>query len=560
MSKLFSRGSVAVFAVAVAVSSAPARAGEAARSSACSAYLDQNLGSYVSSFTPGDAETTRLFNQGLVLTYAFMHEEAQRSFKAALGRDPTCAMCAWGLAYAQGPNINMPMPPESAKPAYLAVQSALALAQEKGVTEREKDYIAALAARYTPDEAADRGAFDHAYADAMHGLAAKYPSDPDAQALAAEADMLLSPWNYWAPDGSATALTTSILTALERALRLSPDHPGANHFYIHAVEAARPAWGKPAADKLAALVPGAGHIVHMPSHIYLRIGAYDRASDANVAAIEADARYTAVCGLWGMYAELYVPHNMAFLIASSSLEGRSRFAIEAAKQLQTYADAHLLGQASPSADAADWASAPLLTLLRFGRYADVLATVAPAANHPHAEGLWRYARVMALVRSGRVAEVDTDLAALSALAADARLDGEMLMGVNSSRALIGIAALEAQAAVAGAKGDSARAIELLKQAVESQDALRYMEPPPWYHSVRVVLGGALLRAGRAADAESVYRDDLVRFPENGWALVGLRDALLAQNRAKEARDADVRLARAWARADVSAAVDGGPLR
>jgi tetratricopeptide (TPR) repeat protein len=528
-----------------AVSAGPAA--PAARSEACSTFLDEQLGDHGMPITTRSAEAQRLFDQGLTLSYAFNHDEAARSFEAAIARDPTCAMCYWGLAYVQGPNINSRMAEDRVPVAYEATQKALSLREH--ASGRERAYIEALAERYAERPPADRSALDRAYADAMGRVARRFPSDLDAWTLFAEALMDTSPWRYWGERGQPTALSRRLVDALERVLGAAPDHPGATHLYIHALETVRPARALDAADRLGTLVPGAGHLVHMPSHIYLRLGRYHDASAANERAIAADRRYLDACGADTSYARHYALHSYDFLVASSSLEGRRAFALEKARELAALSAA-AMGTGEHGAGLQEFYASPWLVMVRFGLWDELLAEPAPPKHAAYAQALYHYARSIALARTRRAAGAERELHALEAIAADPALDAQHLMGVNAASDVLAIAVDEASGEIAAARGAYDEAIAHLQAAVEAQDRLRYMEPPPWYRSTRVVLGAVLLEAGRAAKAERVFREDLEAWPRNGWALSGLTRSLEMQGKLGAAEEARAELEVAWARADV----------
>ena len=545
----FGFGIAALVTVAFGAGAAPAASAApgSERSEACSAFLAEELGDQGMTITTESPAAQRLFNQGLTLGYAFNHDEAARSFRAALAEDPSCAMCSWGLALVMGPNINARMSAESGPIAYRTVQQAMALRGH--ASERERAYIEALARRYAAEPVDDRSKLDRDYADAMREVARRFPRDLDAAALYAEALMDTSPWDYWGEGGRPPALTTELLGTLERVLAVAPDHIGANHFYIHVVEAVRPRLGLASADRLGALAPGAGHLVHMSSHIYLRLGRYHDASAANERAVAADRRYVESCHPGGFYATMYVPHNVAFLVATRSLEGRSAEALEAARDVASLV-APSLAMEGHGADAEQLYATPWLVMVRFGRWAEILAAPAPPPERVYAAALWRYARSIASSRTSRLEDAAADLEALRAAAADPSIHGRMLMGVNRAESVLAVAVAEASGELAAARGDYDAAIVHLTDAVERQDGLRYMEPPPWHHSVRIVLGSALLDAGRPEEAERVFREDLERLPENGWALFGLGESLVRQHRDAEAGIVRRRFAEAWRHADV----------
>ncbi len=487
----------------------------------------------------------RYFDQGLALCFGFNHEAAIRAFEAALAIDPGCAMCEWGIAFAHGPNINAPMGPDAGRRAYAAAQRARALADR--ASEREQAYIDAIATRYAAEPAEDRSALDRAFAEAMRSVHEEDPSDEDAATLYAESLMDLSPWNYWTPDLKPREHTEELLDLLESVLESHPDHIGANHYYIHAVEMPYPERGVAAAERLFELAPDAGHLVHMPSHIFWRVGRYDDAVEVNRAALRSDEKFFATCrpGLW--YQSAYYPHNLHFLWASATAEGRSEMALMTARQLEAAVATGI--ETYPFLE--EMLTIPNLTLVRFGRWDSLLGTAKPPESRVYLSGIWHYARGLALVRTGRAAEARTELAALDAVATGKPASELMLSGgVASAAQLLGIGSKHLSGEIAAATGNAKRAVNELKEAVARQDALAYMEPPPWYFPTRQALGAVLLDAGRAAEAEAVYRADLERYPRNGWSLYGLAASLRAQRKRGEADWAQKGFETAWARADV----------
>jgi tetratricopeptide (TPR) repeat protein len=510
--------------------------------------LFDDLGTRSHPVTTKSPQAQRWFDQGLRLMWAFNHDEATRAFQEAARLDPDCAMAWWGIAVAAGPNYNDAGTRERDLRAYEAVTKARALASK--ASERERAYIAAAAKRYVAKPEPDRKALDAAYADAMREVARRYPDDLDAATIFAESMMDLRPWDLWTPDGKPQPGTEEIVATLESVLARDPHHPGANHYYIHAVEASTtPERGVAAADRLGPLMPGAGHLVHMPSHIYLRVGRYDDATEANRRAVAADRRYLARAKPTGIYPMMYYPHNIDFLWAAASMEGRSAETIGAARDLARETTPEMARQMP---DIEGGLVAPLFAFARFGRWQEILAEPAPPADLPFASGIWHYARGLAFVRGKQLADADREHAALVKIAA-ATPPERMILQVNSAKTLLGIADQVLAGEIAAARGATSEAVRRLEAAVKAQDELRYMEPPPWYYPVRHTLGAMLLEAGRARDAERVYREDLRRNPENGWALRGLALSLRAQRKDAEAAAVEERFAKAWARADVTLA-------
>jgi pimeloyl-ACP methyl ester carboxylesterase len=496
----------------------------------------------VSTATP---RAQRFFDQGMRLLYAFNHTESIRAFREAARLDPSLAMAYWGQALALGPNLNAPMSGDAGRAAYAAVQAARAAAPR--ATPRERALIDALAARYAPEGAGERPALDRAYAAAMQKVAAQYPHDPDIQTLYADAAMNTMPWDYWQKDGTAKPETARLLDVLERTIATHPDHAGALHYHIHLVEASHdPDRAEHSADRLGPLMPAAGHMVHMPAHIYIRVGRYADAADANERAILADEDYLAQCQAQGLYPVSYYPHNLHFLWAAATFEGRGAVAVEAARKVAAKVPHHHAGALVWTAD---FPVTPMLAYTRFGRWQDVLTEPKPPAHEPYATGIWHYGRGLAFVARGQLDRAGAELAAVTATMkheafATTLKDTPLLTNLQiAARILEGELKLR--------EGDAGAAIAALREAVTVEDGLPYAEPPIWHHPPRQILGAMLLETGMPADAEVVYREDLKRFRENGWSLFGLRESLRAQQRGHEAVDVQRRFERAWTRADIT---------
>ncbi|HSK80233.1 MAG TPA: hypothetical protein VLQ45_27510 [Thermoanaerobaculia bacterium] len=492
----------------------------------------------------------RYFDQGLTLAYAFNHAEAARSFREAARLDPECAMCWWGVALVQGPNINAKMEEAAVAEAWDALRKAQALAAKAG--EKERAWIEALSARYSDSPTADRAALDSAYADAMRRLAWRYPEDSDAATLFAESLMDTMPWAYWEKDGQPKPATREILAVLEGVLARDPDHPGANHFYIHAVEAVRPELGVAAAERLGSLVPAAGHLVHMPAHIYIRVGRYHDASVANQRAMEADKSYVTQCHAQGLYPLVYMPHNHHFLWAAATFEGRSALALEAARDMASGIDHHAMRQ-DGLGTLQHYQITPIYALVRFGRWDEILKTPEPDADLVYPRAVWHYARGMAFARTGRPDEADREREKVRALAAEPAMAKMTVWDINTVSDLLKVADALLAGETAAARRDWDAAVRHLEAAVTAEDALNYDEPPPWHFPSRQILGAVLLEAGRPADAERVYQEDLRKFPENGWSLNGLRQSLATQGKKEEAAKVEARFREAWKHADVTLA-------
>ena len=515
------------------------------------APLFSGMGDYHRTITTRDAGAQRYFDQGMVLAFGFNHAESIRSFRAAQKLDPQCAMCFWGEALATGPNINVTadgkafMTPEQQEDAYAAIQRAVAL--RAGATPLEQDMIDALARRYAASPVDDRDFHDRAFAEAMGVLSEKYPDDDDIASIFAEAWMNTMPWDYWSDAETPRPETVPVIGALERILARNPTHPLALHLYIHAVEASSsPGRAELAADTLADLVPGSGHLVHMPSHIYWRIGRYNDASEANVRAAEVDEEYIAQCNAQGFYPAAYYPHNIHFLWAASSMEGRSEVAIEAARKVAANVRLEQI-EAFPSVEF--FHTIPLLALVQFGRWDDVLAEPAPKDTLQFSNAIWHYARGVALANTGELAAARTELDQMNARRKRDEIDFLVRLAYPADSLLqIAEALLDGEIALAEADFDTA--VTRFQAAVTLQDQLPYMEPPFWYYPTRQSLGVALLKAGRPQEAEAVYRRDLVDYPRNGWSMIGLVQSLGAQGKTEEAAMAKARFDEAWALADV----------
>jgi tetratricopeptide (TPR) repeat protein len=506
--------------------------------------LYPDLGSWSHPVTTASPQAQKYFDQGLRLYYGFNHDEASRAFREAARLDPACAMAWWGIALAAGPNINLPMDEEHGKIALEAVGRAAALA--KGASAADRAFIGALLTRYSAEPAARRTALDSAYCGAMRGLTKRFPADADAAALFAESILDLNPWNQWTHDGRPNPGTLEAVAALEALLRKHPEHPGANHFYIHAVEASdHPERALAAAKRLESMVPGAGHLVHMPSHIYARTGQYREALEQNRRAVAVDERYIAGQNPQGPYPLMYYNHNIQFIWFSAMMQGRSAEAVAAARKIAGNLPPDLIAQMSMLELAPPL---PIVTLVRFGRWDEALAEPAPPASERYARSVWHYARGMALAGKGDLAGAAAALDSLRAAAA--LVPPDMVISINPAPLLLRVAsnALAGDLAARRQRGDEA--VRTLQLAVAQEDSLHYDEPPTWYWPVRHALGAALLGAGRAKEAEAVYREDLRRHPQNGWSLVGLANALRAQGLEKQAVAVDERFRRAWSDADV----------
>ena len=509
--------------------------------------LYDNLGTLHHPITTTSDLAQRYFDQGLRLVYAFNHEEAIRSFEEAAKHDPNAPMPYWGIALALGPNINAAMSKEDGHRAVEAVKQARA--RLSAATAAERAYIEALTKRYLGSPRASRAALDIAYADAMRSVWRAYPNDVDAGVLFAEAMMDLRPWDFWTADGTPKPGTQEIVSTLEAVIEKQPDHPGACHYYIHAVEASRePQRALACADRLPGLMPGAGHLVHMPAHIYARVGMYHESSERNVAAAHVDEHYLEGAHLTGDYADGYYSHNLHFLWASLMMEGRSAEAIKAATALlATITDE----EAKSNRSKEPYLTTKLLTWIRFGRWEDLLREPPPSKGLHLVEGTWRLGRGMALVATGRLPGADGERQALVTLTKQFRRSKNQQDKLERDLLRISERLLAGQIASHRRRADEA--IKALREATKIEDSLQGAEPPHWSLPVRHYLGPVLLLAGRAPEAEIEYRADLKWNPENGWGLFGLLQSLKAQRKDAEAAEISSRFEKAWAHADVTLA-------
>lgn len=507
-----------------------------------------DLGAWSHKVTTSSPEAQRYFDQGLALAYGFNHAQAIAAFTEATRLDPRCAMAWWGIAFCYGPNINIPMDSTAERPAWEAMQAALALAA--GVSEAEHAYILALSRRYAdPDDPRRpaRAAMDSAYARAMREVWKRYPADADAGALFAEALMDLNPWNFWSLDGKAAPGTEEIVATLEAVLALAPDHPGANHFYIHAVEASRtPGRATAAAERLGGLVPDAGHLVHMPAHIWNRIGRYADSEAANVRAARVDSLYLATHKPAGVYPMMYVPHNVHFIWSAASYAGRREAALDAARRVVSLVPLEMVRQMPPLEFVPPTV---LYTMVRFGLWTEILAEPAPPAELRFTRGIWHWARGLAFVGTGRIAQARIERDSAQAIAA--ATPPEAMVSFNSSAALLRIATHTLNGEIAARRGRVDESIRHFRAAIAEEAVLHYDEPPGWFLPVRQQLGAVLVAAGRFAEAETAYREDLEANPETGWSLFGLAKCLRARKADAESAAVEARFKRAWERADVT---------
>ena len=513
------------------------------------ATLLSGLGNHHHPVSTRSPEAQRFFDQGLALIYAFNHDEAARSFRRAAELDPALGMAFWGLALAVGPNYNeAQVDPERVKAAVDAVGRARSLAAR--APEAERAYIEALAARFSPDPGADFKRLARAYADAMKELARRHPDDLDAQTLYADALMSLRPWQLWGKDGRPAEGTEEVVAVLEGVLRRDPEHLGANHLYIHAVEASpTPERALPSAGRLGRLAPKAGHLVHMPAHIYIRTGDYEAAARSNVEAAAADREYIAATRAEGMYPMMYYSHNLHFLVESYNRLGRPGAARRAAGDLAANVRPHVKGM--PMIEG--FLSSPVFVMLRFGQWTEILSEPEPARELAVTGVFWRYARGVALAATGKLSEARREQEVFAAAAAG--LSGETPFGLNSAASVLSVAGHALEARLARAAGDRGAEVAAWRRAAAAQAALNYDEPPGWYYPVRESLGGALLRAGEAAAAEQVFREDLTENPRNGRSLFGLTESLKAQGKKEAAQLVEREFKEAWKGAEVELKVE-----
>lgn len=486
----------------------------------------------------------RYFDQGLTLCYNFNHAEAIRSFEAAATVDPECAMAYWGVAFAYGPNINAPMEESAVPKAWDALQKAIALKDR--ASAKERDYIDALAKRYAKEPMKDRSALDNAFAVAMRGLAKKYPDDLDARTLSAEALMDTSPWNYWQEDLTPKPVAKEAIEVIESVLARVPAHSGADHLYIHLIEAGpHPEKGEPSADRIGKLTPKAGHLVHMASHIYVRVGRYHDASTVNERASEVDENYLKKVKPTGTYPGGYYPHNLHFLWYATDLEGRSKDSIAAAKEVSKYT----LDLRCGAIEGPRQRYLPLLAYTRFGRWTEVLKEPLPSEEYPFDRAMGHYARALAFAAQRSVSDAEREFARLKELQKSERvrmMDNPYFPGTK----ILAVVEHVIAGKIADAANKPDEMVKHLREAVKAERALSYMEPPYWHYAAKLSLGAALLKANQASEAEKVFRETLKELPNNGWPLFGLEQSLRAQGKETEAKQVAKEFKKAWKHADV----------
>ena len=516
------------------------------------APLLSGLGSHSFTISSKVEGVQHYFNQGLIMAFAFNHAESIRSFKAAQKLDPNCAICFWGEALALGPNINVTsdgkaiMSPQDRLDAFERTNKALALIEF--ATPKEKDFILTLKSRYNGDVNSSRVPLDIAYAEAMAALSSKYPDDTDAASLYAEALMNTMPWNYWAEDGNPKPDTIKVINTIESVLDKDPNHPLAIHLYIHAVEASSdPGRAEAAADRLADLVPGAGHLVHMPSHIYWRVGRYEDASLANIAAAKVDEEYIAQCNAQGFYPALYYPHNVHFLWAASTMEGMSDLSIESAIKVSNYVSPEQIRNI-PFLEF--FHTIPLLSYVRFAKWDKVFSYERPDDDFKFSNSIFNYALAVAHAANGNSLEaIRFQRIILNDI--ESEEVNAMVMAGHPTKSLMKIASLLASGSIDMYSGKYSEAIASFKEAVTIQDALPYTEPPFWYYPTRQTLGHALLMNKSFSEAALVFERDLEDYPRNGWSYFGLHVAQQELNNQEESIEALNKFNEIWGRADIS---------
>ena len=516
------------------------------------APLLNGLGSHSFTISSKVEGVQEYFNQGLIMAFAFNHAESIRSFKAAQKLDPNCAICFWGEALALGPNINVTsdgkaiMSPQDRLDAFERTNKAIALIEF--ASPKEKDFILTLKSRYNGDVNSSRVPLDIAYAEAMEALSSKYSDDTDAASLYAEALMNTMPWNYWAEDGNPKPDTIKVINTIESVLDKDPNHPLAIHLYIHAVEASsNPGRAEEAADRLADLVPGAGHLVHMPSHIYWRVGRYEDASLANIAAAKVDEEYIAQCNAQGFYPALYYPHNIHFLWAASTMEGMSDLSIESAIKVSNYVSPEQIRNI-PFLEF--FHTIPLLSYVRFAKWDKVFSYERPDDDFKFSNSIFNYALSVAHAANGNILEANR-FQSMILNDIESEEVNAMVMAGHPTKSLMKIASLLASGSIDMYSSKYSEAITSFKEAVKIQDTLPYTEPPFWYYPTRQTLGHALLMNNSFEEAALVFEKDLKDYPRNGWSYFGLHLAQNKLNNQEESIEALNKFKEIWGRADIS---------
>ena len=491
-----------------------------------------------------DPEAQRLFEQALALDYGFNHNQAEQCFRRAAELDPKMAMAYWGIALVLGTNYNLAVDSDREKRAYETVQKALALSA--GGPPNERDYIQALARRYTNQPNPDYDRLETAYHDAMREVYKRYPDDLDAATLFAESGMNMHPWKLYTHDGKPNPGTEEIVTVLQAVLKRDPNHLGANHFYIHAIEAStHPETGLPSAQRLAGLAPSSGHLVHMPAHIYIRIGDHENSEKTNLAAVRADEAYFAKAHPQGVYPLMYYTHNLHFIAVENAFMGNYARSVDYAKRSQQFVGPHV--KEMDMLDA--FYALPLQIMVRFHRWNDILAVPQPDAAHPMTGGVWHFARALADANTGKLDQARSELATLRALAPAMAKISLSAQGPHNGEVIpqIMVHLIEAHITAAHLQHDAA--IGHLRSAVSLEDSMDYNEPSDWLYPMREPLGAALLGEGKPAEAEGVFREDLKHNQRNPRSLFGLAESLKAQGKAAEAQTVEKQFKQAWNNAD-----------
>ncbi len=510
------------------------------------APLMENLGKYGMKVSTDVERTQLFFNQGLNLYYGFNHLEAYRSFKEAARLDPNCAMAYWGQALSLGPNINLPMDPTDTETVYKALQKSLSLLDK--ASAKEQALINALAKRYTAQALKDRKSLDEAYATAMEEVAKKFPEDAEVNTLYAEALMDLHPWDFW-KNGKAQPWTSQPVEIIDKVISQYPNHPGANHLNIHILEASpQPDKAAESADKLLDLVPGSGHLVHMPSHIYIRVGRYLDGVESNERAVKTDEEYIAQCKVQGVYPLFYYPHNYHFLLACAQMAGMSTKSAQTAEALKKNIPEEMLN-VPDFVTLQHWYAMPWYNMVRFGQWDEILKIEEPTDSLKYIKAVWHYARGIAYVRTNKIADAKNELVSLKKSVADPFMDNT-IGGFNSFKSVLSIAENMLDAEIEAKQKNYSKAILLATRAVQIEDNLLYQEPPDWYHPTRQVLGALLLESGSPALAEQRFREDLNLYRDNGWSLFGLYQSLEAQGKKKEAKEVKAKFDVAFAKTDI----------
>lgn len=510
------------------------------------APLMENLGKHGMKVTTKSERAQLFFNQGINLYYGFNHLEAYRSFREVARLDPDCAMAYWGQALSLGPNINLPMDPADTETVYKALQKAIALKDK--ASPLEQSLIGALSKRYTAEALKDRKSLDEAYANAMEEVVKQFPNHTDAKTLYAEALMDLHPWDFW-KNGEAQPWTAKPVQLINDVVSANPNHPGANHLNIHILEASpEPEKAAASADRLVDLVPGSGHLVHMPSHIYIRLGRYIEGVESNERAVKTDEEYIAQCNVQGIYPLFYYPHNYHFLLACAQMAGMSNKSATTAEALKKNIPVEMLNMPD-FVTLQHWYVMPWYNLVRFGKWNEILQIKEPVDSLKYIKSVWHYTRGMAYTRTNKLNEAKSELVKLQSLIADPFME-YAIANFNSFRNVLSIGENILAAEIEAKRKNYDKAIALLNKAVEIEDNLLYQEPPDWYHPTRQVLGAILLEANKPALAEQRFREDLNQYRKNGWSLFGLQQSLVAQGKMSDAMEVKKEFDKAFAKADI----------